>query len=84
MIAGILVIWSLIGLIIFLVPFIYYSSMLSGSNTTIQFLNPIWLRKYSNMNIIGIFFHFIIYNLLCPIITFLFWMHKIFTFRGWY
>lgn len=85
MIAGILIIWSLIGAVIFLIPNMYYSLLiLSDSRSTIQFLNPIWLRKHSNMNIIGITFHIIIYNSLCPIITFLFWIHKIFTFKGWY
>jgi hypothetical protein len=84
MIAGILVIWNLIGMVFFLIPFIYYSLILFGSSTTIEFLNPIWLRKRSNMNIIGITFHIIIYNSLCPIITFLFWMYKTFTFKGWY
>lgn len=85
MIAGILVIWSLIGAAIFVIPYAYYSSsILSDSGSTMQFLNPVWLRKHSNMNIIGITFHIIIYNSLCPIITFLFWTHKIFTFKGWY
>lgn len=81
MIAGILVIWSLIGGVIFLIPLSYYSLVF---NSSINLLNPVWLRKHSNMNIIGITFHFIIYNSLCPIITFLFWMYKIFTFKGWY
>ena len=84
MIVGILVIWSLIGAVVFLVPYMYYSSTIVDSTSTIQFLNPVWLRKHSDMNIIGITFHFIIYNSLCPIITFLFWMYKIFTFKGWY
>lgn len=84
MIAGVLVIWSLIGAVVFLVLYMYYSSTIVDSTSTIQFLNPVWLRKHSNMNIIGITFHFIIYNSLCPIITFLFWMYKIFTFKGWY
>lgn len=84
MVAGILVFWSLIGAAIFIIPYVYYSSTIADSSSTIQFLNPVWLRKYSNMNIIGITFHFIIYNSLCPIITFLFWMHKIFTFKSWY
>ena len=81
MIAGILVIWSLFGGVIFLIPLLYYSSEF---NSSIEFLNPVWLRKHSDMNIIGITFHFIIYNSLCPVITFLFWMYKIFTFKGWY
>lgn len=84
MVTEILIIWNLIGIVILLIPCIYYSSISVIYSSTIQFLNPVWLRKHSNMNIIGIAFHFILYNSLCPIVTFCFWMNKIFTFKGWY
>jgi hypothetical protein len=46
-----------------------------------DFLNPIWLAKKSKMNIIGVIFHWIIYSLLCPLATIIYWIYKLFTFE---
>ena len=66
--------WHIAGFILDMILCEYY-------NSDWDFLNPIWLAKHSKMNIIGVIFHWIIYNLLCPLATIIYWIYKLFTFK---
>ena len=68
--------WHIAGFIMSCIVMTYYCG-----NGTWNFLNPIWLAKHSKMNIIGLVFHWIIYNLLCPLATIIYWIYKLFTFK---
>lgn len=46
----------------------------------VPYLNPVWLWKKYKVNIVGCFFLTILFNLLCPLISVIYWIIK---FIGW-
>lgn len=75
--------WHFFGGLLLMILSAYYTSIwfLGGKGDAgLNFLDFKWLRLHSDMNIIGIIFHLIIYNLLSPIITIIYWIYRLFTF----
>lgn len=75
--------WTFYGGLLLAFLYIYYTltQFPDGNNDAgLNFLDFKWLKLHSDMNIIGIIFHLIIYNLLCPVATIIYWIYKLFTF----
>ena len=75
--------WNFYGGLLLVSLYIYYTLMWypDGKNHAgLNFLDFKQLRLHSDMNIIGIIFHLVVYNLLCPIITIIYWIYRLFTF----
>lgn len=75
--------WTFYGGLLLAFLYIYYTltRFPDGNNDAgLNFLDFKWLKLHSDMNIIGIIFHLIVYNLLCPVATIIYWIYKLFTF----
>lgn len=77
MIDILLIVWNGLGLLLSIIPITIYKTI---NGETLNYLNPIWLTRYSQLNIIGALFHWIMYSLLCPLATIIYWIYKLFTF----
>lgn len=76
--------WCFYGGLLLAVLYVYYTLRWCSdgkSDAGLNFLDFKWLRLHSSMNIIGIIFHLIVYNLLSPIITIIYWIYRLFTFE---
>ena len=76
--------WHFFGGLLLIFLRAYYTSiwfLCKENNAGLKFLDFKWLRLHSDMNIIGIIFHLIVYNLLCPIATIIYWIYRLFTFE---
>ena len=76
--------WNFFGGLLLVFLYIYYTLMWcpdGKGDAGLNFLDFKRLRLHSSMNIIGIVFHLIVYNLLSPIITIIYWIYRLFTFE---
>ena len=76
--------WCFYGGLLLVFLYVYYTLVWcpdGKSGSGLNFLDFKWLKSHSDMKIIGIIFHLIIYNLLCPIITIIYWIYRLFTFE---
>ena len=70
-----LIVWIILGGMFSFFPFDTYS--LLGS---FEYLNPFFLYKYhSNLNWFGVACLTLLYNLLCPSVTIIYWFCKLCT-----
>lgn len=78
--------WSFYGGLLITSLYVYYTFRWcpdGKGDAGLNFLDFKWLKSHSGMNIIGVIFHFVVYNLLSPIITIIYWIYRLFTFRGY-
>lgn len=76
--------WNFYGGLLLTFLYVYYTLTWCSdrqSDAGLNFLDFKWLKSRSNMKVIGIIFHLIIYNLLCPIITIIYWIYRLFIFE---
>lgn len=45
----------------------------------VEFVNPIWIYKHYKVNYFGCLMMTILYNLVCPMISFCYWFYKLCT-----
>lgn len=64
--------WNVVGFII---------ALLSMDSTGFEYLNPCWIYHHYHVNYFGAALLFIVFNLLCPIVSFCYWFYKICTVR---
>ena len=63
--------WNVVGFII---------ALLSMDSTGFEYVNPCWIYRHYHVNYFGAALLFIVFNLLCPIVSFCYWFYKICTF----
>ena len=83
LIVSIILGWSIIGVVLLGI------SGIIDNTKDLEFLDPVWLYdRYDKLNYLGIFFVFLGYNLISPIMSVYYWIaklriatkiHKIFT-----
>ena len=73
-------VWNFIGF--YILSFYEESSVTYNSSNAkaLCYLNPLWVWENYKVNVIGCFLLTIIFNLVCPIITVVYWTIK---FIGW-
>lgn len=62
--------WNVVGFII---------ALLSMDSTGFEYVNPCWIYHHYHVNYFGAALLFIVFNLLCPIVSFCYWFYKICT-----
>ena len=72
------VVWHCIGVVI--LHLYEDGSTIYDYGDSISYLNPVWLWKKYKVNLIGCFFLAIIFNILCPLVSIIYWVVK---FIGW-
>ena len=45
----------------------------------VEFVNPIWIYKHYKVNYFGCLMMTILYNLVCPMLSFCYWFYKLCT-----
>ena len=64
--------WSVIGVVLLGI------SGIIDSTKDLEFLDPVWLYdRYDKLNYLGIFFVFLGYNLISPIMSVCYWIAKL-------
>ena len=64
--------WSVIGVILLGI------SGIIDNTKDLEFLDPVWLYdRYDKLNYLGIFFVFLGYNLISPIMSICYWLAKL-------
>ena len=64
--------WSIIGVVLLGI------SGIIDSTKDLEFLDPVWLYdRYDKLNYLGIFFVFLGYNLISPIMSVCYWIAKL-------
>ena len=64
--------WSIIGVVLLGI------SGIIDNTKDLEFLDPVWLYdRYDKLNYLGIFFVFLGYNLISPIMSVCYWIAKI-------
>lgn len=71
----IVVVWNVIGFGILLAyeegSVVYCNK---GSDRVLPYLNPIWLYKNYKVNIIGLLFLTLLFSLICPALSIIYWI----------
>lgn len=74
----ILFVWSVIG---FMIAEGYQDCSLAyitrGGNKFWPFLNPLWLWKSYRVNVFGVILLTLMFNLICPVVTIVYWIVKL-------
>ena len=64
--------WSIIGVVLLGI------SGIIDNTKDLEFLDPVWLyNRYDKLNYLGIFFVFLGYNLISPIMSICYWLAKL-------
>ena len=64
--------WSIIGVVLLGI------SGIIDNTKDLEFLDPVWLYdRYDKLNYLGIFFVFLGYNLISPIMSICYWLAKL-------
>lgn len=72
--------WTFIGFFI-LHTYEENSCTYNSSNSDfLCYLNPVWVWKNYKVNVIGCFFLVLLFNLICPLLTVIYWTIKLI---GW-
>ena len=51
----------------------------SGDKFPTEMLNPIWIYNHTKVNIFGCILLTVLFNVICPIVTFGYWFYKLCT-----
>ena len=62
--------WNVVGFII---------ALMSMDSIGFEYVNPCWIYRHYHVNYFGAALLFIVFNLLCPIVSFCYWFYKICT-----
>ena len=62
--------WNVVGFII---------ALMSMDSIGFEYVNPCWIYRHYHVNYFGAALLFIVFNLLCPIVSFCYWLYKICT-----
>jgi len=74
------ILWNLFGGIIFLIDmFIVHDCRTGDAKIVMNELNPIWQYRTRKVNWVGAILLSMFWNLLCPIISIVYWLYKICT-----
>ena len=72
LIVSIILGWSIIGVVLLGI------SGIIDNTKDLEFLDPVWLYdRYDKLNYLGIFFVFLGYNLISPIMSICYWLAKL-------
>ena len=75
----IVILWNIIGGFVWIVACRPGPSKFYTETYGVEFLNPFWIYKNIKVNFFGMFVLCIIFNLVCPIVSFIYWFYKICT-----
>ena len=70
--------WQVVGGLFWLITAMKGKGACSNCDG-VEFVNPIWIYKHYKVNYFGWLMMTILYNLVCPMISFCYWFYKLCT-----
>ena len=71
--------WSIVGFVIWIMLGGCFDVQVIKSSMGIEFVNPLVIYKQTKVNWFGAILLAMIYGMMCPIATFIYWLYKLCT-----